>query len=76
MKVRAVPAVRDRFNRSRSKGILQGFMLSIDSSVFDRDYLLLFFRGNFLRKTVRVALAAADVSWVAWDLKPRFESLF
>lgn len=64
----SAPAVRDRLNRLRSKGILQGFMLSIDSSVFDRDYLLLFFRGDFSRKTVLTALVAADVSWVAWTL--------
>lgn len=35
--------------------------------MFDLDYLLLFFRGDFSRKTVRVALAA-DVSWVAWTV--------
>jgi DNA-binding Lrp family transcriptional regulator len=64
----SAPSVRDRLNRLRSKGILQGFMLSIDSSVFDRDYLLLFFRGDFSRKTVLKALSAADVSWVAWTL--------
>jgi len=61
-------SVRDRLNRLKSKGILQGFMLSIDSSIFGRDDVLLFYRGNFSRKILSEALAAADVSWVAWKV--------
>ena len=61
-------SVRDRLNRLKSKGILQGFMLSIDSSVFDRDDLVLFFDGDFSRKTVLKAFAAPDVSWVIWKV--------
>ena len=61
-------SVRDRLNRLKSKGILQGFMLSIDSSVFDRDDLLLFFDGNFSRKSALEAFAAPDVSWVIWKV--------
>ena len=64
-------SVRDRLNRLKSKGILQGFMLSIDSSVFDRDDVLLFFYGNFSHKTVLKAFAAPDVSWVAWKVDGR-----
>ncbi len=67
----SAPAVRDRLNRLRSKGILQGFMLLIDSSVFDRDDLLLFFHDNFSRKSVLAAFAAPDVSWVAWKVDGR-----
>jgi DNA-binding Lrp family transcriptional regulator len=67
----SAPAVRDRLNRLRSKGILQGFMLVIDSSVFDRDDLLLFFHDNFSRKSVLSAFAAPDVSWVAWKVDGR-----
>jgi DNA-binding Lrp family transcriptional regulator len=70
----SAPAVRDRLNRLRSKGILQGFILSIDSSVFDRDDLLLFFDDNFSRKTALAAFAAfavPDVSWVAWKVDGR-----
>src|SRR5215510_1555093 len=37
----SAPAVRDRLNHLKKNGILQGFMLSIDPSVFDRDDLLL-----------------------------------
>ena len=43
-------------------------MLSIDSSVFDRDDLLLFFHDDFSRKTVLKAFAAPDVSWVVWKM--------
>jgi DNA-binding Lrp family transcriptional regulator len=64
-------SVRDRLNRLKSKGILQGFMLSIDSSVFDRDDLLLFFDGEYSRKTVLKAFAAPDVSWVVWKVDGR-----
>jgi DNA-binding Lrp family transcriptional regulator len=67
----SAPAVRERLNRLRSKGILQGFMLVIDSSVFDRDDLLLFFHGNFSRKSAIAALAAPDISWVAWKVDGR-----
>jgi DNA-binding Lrp family transcriptional regulator len=61
-------SVRDRINRLKSKGILQGFMLSIDSSVFDCNDLLLFFDGDFSRKTILKAFAAPDVSWVVWKM--------
>jgi DNA-binding Lrp family transcriptional regulator len=67
----SAPAVRDRLNRLRSKGILQGFMLVIDSSVFDRDDLLLFFHGNFSRKSALAAFAAQNISWVAWRVDGR-----
>ncbi len=67
----SAPTVRDRLNHLKKNGILQGFMLSIDSSVFDRDDLLLFFHGNFSRKTVLAAFAAPDVSWVAWKVDGR-----
>jgi DNA-binding Lrp family transcriptional regulator len=67
----SAPAVRDRLNRLRTKGILQGFMLVIDSSVFDLDDLLLFFHGNFSRKSVLAAFAAPDISWVAWKVDGR-----
>jgi DNA-binding Lrp family transcriptional regulator len=67
----SAPAVRDRLNRLRRKGILQGFMLVIDSSIFDRDDLLLFFHGNFSRKSALAAFAATDISWVAWKVDGR-----
>jgi DNA-binding Lrp family transcriptional regulator len=60
--------VRDRLNRLRSKRVLQGFMLSIDSSVFDRDDFVLFFDGEYSRKTILKAFAAPDVSWLVWKV--------
>jgi DNA-binding Lrp family transcriptional regulator len=54
-----------------SKGMLQGFMLSIDSSVFDRDDLLLFFDASFSRRSALRAFAAPDVSWVALKMDGR-----
>jgi DNA-binding Lrp family transcriptional regulator len=67
----SAPAVRDRLNHLKKNGILQGFMLSIDSSVFDRDDVLLFFHGDFSRKNVLAAFSAPDVSWVAWKVDGR-----
>jgi DNA-binding Lrp family transcriptional regulator len=67
----SAPAVRDRLNRLVSKGILQGFMLVIEPSVFDRDDLLLFFHGDFSRKSVQATFAAGDVSWIAWKVDGR-----
>ena len=43
----------------------------IDSSVFDRDDLLLFFDGEYSRKTALAAFTAPDVSWVAWKVDGR-----
>lgn len=71
----SAPAVRDRLNHLKKNGILQGFMLVIDSSVFDRDDLLLFFHdNNFSRKSVLAAFAAPDVSWVAWKVDGRIHT--
>jgi DNA-binding Lrp family transcriptional regulator len=67
----SAPAVRDRLRRLRNKGVLQGFMLVIDSSVFDRDDLLLFFHDNFSRKSALAAFAVPDVPWVAWKVDGR-----
>jgi DNA-binding Lrp family transcriptional regulator len=64
----SAPAVRDRLNRLKNNGVLQGFMLSMDSSVFDRDDLVLFFHGNFSRKSALAAFAAPDVSYVVWKV--------
>jgi DNA-binding transcriptional ArsR family regulator len=46
-------------------------MLMIDSSVFDRDDLLLFFNGDFSHKSVLAAFAAPEISWVAWKVDGR-----
>ena len=53
----SAPAVRDRMNRLRSKGILQGFMLVIDSSVFDRDDLHVILSWQLFAQVCIAALA-------------------
>ena len=60
----SAPAVRDRINRLKMKEVLKGFNLRINPALFDRVELVLFFRGDFTRKTTQDALAAPDVSWV------------
>jgi DNA-binding transcriptional ArsR family regulator len=55
----------------KKNGVLRGFMLVLDSNVFDRDDLLLFFDGDFTRRDVLAAFSAPDVSWVAWKVDGR-----
>jgi hypothetical protein len=38
----------------------------IDSNVFDRSDLLIFFDGDFSRKSVLKAYAAPETAWLAW----------
>lgn len=64
----SAPAVRDHLKRLKAKGVLKGFNLMINPSVFDRVGIVLFFRGDFPRKTALAALAAPDVSWVRLTL--------
>jgi DNA-binding Lrp family transcriptional regulator len=66
----SAPVVRERLKRLESRGILLGFGLYLDPGRFDRDELLVFFRGrNFARKEVERALAAQEVGWVGWKLE-------
>lgn len=67
----SAPAVRDRLNRLKANGVLQGFMLGIDSSAFGRDDVLLIFSGKFSRRAVLAASAAPDVAWLAWKVDGR-----
>ncbi len=64
----SAPVVRDRLRRLHSRGILHGYMLSIDPSVFDCDDLILDFRGEFTDQDAAKALAAPEVAWVSWKL--------
>jgi len=49
-------------------GVLQGYMLTINPSVFGRVDLFLTFRGDFKLKSAQAAVAAPDVSWVRLKL--------
>lgn len=64
----SAPAVRSRLERLKMKGVLQGYMLTINPSVFDRIGLVLSFRGDFKLKLAQAAVAAPDVSWVRLKL--------
>ncbi len=64
----SAPAVRERLKRLQSRGILHGYWLSINPSIFDRDDLLVFFRGEWTRQDAAKALTAPDVAWVYWKL--------
>ena len=64
----SAPAVRSRLERLKMKGVLQGYMLTINPSVFDRVGLVLSFSGDFKLKLAQAAVAAPDVSWVRLKL--------
>jgi DNA-binding Lrp family transcriptional regulator len=64
----SAPAVRSRLERLKMKEVLQGYMLTINPSVFDRVGLVLSFRGDFKLKLAQAAVAAPDVSWVRLKL--------
>ncbi|HYZ58635.1 MAG TPA: winged helix-turn-helix transcriptional regulator [Nitrososphaeraceae archaeon] len=62
------PAVRERLKRLQEQGILQGYGLRIDPSIFDRDQLVVSFQGEWTRKDLAKVLAAPDVAFAAWRL--------
>ena len=64
----SAPAVRDRLRRLESRGILQGYWVSIDPTIFGRKDVLLFFGGEWSRDGAANALDAPDVAWVAWKV--------
>src|SRR6266516_2291543 len=64
----SAPAVRDRLKRLENRGILQGYWLYVDPSIFDREDLMLFYKGDWKREDALKALAADDVAFVTWKL--------
>ena len=64
----SAPAVRSRLERLKMKGVLQGYMLTINPSVFDRVGLVLSFPGDFKLKSAQAAIATPDVSWARLKL--------
>jgi DNA-binding Lrp family transcriptional regulator len=64
----SAPAVRDRLKRLESRGILQGYWLYPDPSIFNREDLMLFFRGDWKREDALKALKVDDVVFVTWKL--------
>ncbi len=62
------PAVRNRLERLKMNGVLQGYMLTINPSVFDSVGIVLSFPGQFKLKSAQTAVAAPDVSWARLKL--------
>src|SRR5437867_3342068 len=58
----------DRLRRLESQGILQGFVLYPDPSIFGRDEQIVFFDGDYTRKDALRILDAPDVASVGWKV--------
>ena len=63
------PAVRERLNRLKSRGVLQGYGLWIDPGIFGRDEVIVFLQRERTRQNVEELLAVPDVAWVGWKLE-------
>jgi DNA-binding Lrp family transcriptional regulator len=64
----SAPAVRERLKRLREQGILQGYGLRIEPSIFGRDQLIVSFQGEWTHQDLAKVLAAPDVAFAAWRL--------
>jgi DNA-binding Lrp family transcriptional regulator len=64
----SAPVVRNRLERLKMKGVLQGYMLTINPSVFGRVGVVIALPGDFKLKSAQAAVAAPDVSWVRLKL--------
>lgn len=62
------PAVRERLKRLQVQGVLRGYGLRIDPSIFGRDQLIVSFQGEWTRRDLDKALAMPDVAFAAWRL--------
>jgi DNA-binding Lrp family transcriptional regulator len=62
------PAVRERLKHLQEQGILQGYGLRIDPSIFDCDQLVVSFQGEWTRQDLDKVLDAPDVAFAAWRL--------
>jgi DNA-binding Lrp family transcriptional regulator len=62
------PAVRERLKRLQEQGILIGYGLRIDPSIFGRDQLIVSFQGEWTRRDLDKVLSAPDVAFAAWRL--------
>jgi len=64
----SAPAVRDRLKRLEAHGILQGYWLYVDPVAFDRQDLMVFYRGDWKREDALKALKVYDVAFVTLKL--------
>src|SRR5919197_5233021 len=65
------PAVRERLKRLQGQGILQGYGLRIDPSIFGRDQLTVSFQGEWTRRDLDKVLDMPDVSFAGCRLDGR-----
>ena len=65
----SAPAVRERLKRLEKQGILQGYWMYIDPNALDRQDLMIFYRGDWMRVDAERALEVEDVAFVAWKLE-------
>lgn len=65
----SAPAARDRLKRLEEGGVLRGYGLWVDPSVFDLDEVLVFFRGARTKEEVSSLLESPNVAWIGWKLE-------
>jgi len=64
----SAPAVRDRLRALEKRGIIQGYWVTPDPTIFDRQDLLVFYQDERTREEAVKALAVRDVAFVAWKV--------
>ncbi|MCI4319477.1 MAG: Lrp/AsnC family transcriptional regulator [Thermoplasmata archaeon] len=64
----SAPAVRERLDRLGGLGVLQGYWVRPDATIFGREDLLLLYQGDWGRGEVERALQSRDVAWIAWKI--------
>lgn len=64
----SAPAVRDRLKRLEDRGILQGYWLYPDPVIFNRNDLMIFYKGDWNQEDALRALSVNDVVFVTWKL--------
>jgi len=64
----SAPAVRDRLQALEKRGIIQGYWVTPDPTIFDRQDLLVFYQDDRTREEALRALSVRDVAFVAWKV--------
>jgi len=64
----SAPAVRDRLLALENRGIIQGYWVTPDPTIFDRQDLLVFYQEERTREEAAKALRVRDVAFVAWKV--------
>jgi len=64
----SAPAVRDRLQALEKRGIIQGYWVTPDPTIFDRQDLLVFYQDERTREEAVKALSVRDVGFVAWKV--------